>query len=317
MRGWHLPTLEGCVMYERRFGLEKNPFRMTPDPSFLFLTPIHFSLVVNPTLSPAEFLEAVLLDFGIVDIPSSKVQRLLKLQQFITEAHLNGRTAVLVVDEAHNLSAEVLEEIRLLTNFETAERKLLQIVLVGQGELKALLGRAELRQLRQRIAARFELKPLPYPEVAQYIQFRWTAAGGASPHPFTPAAVDKIARASAGIPRLINAICDNALLLAFATEQETVAAEQIDQVLMDLELNESDLVSEATASNGGARQPEISGTSARQQASVASEMRLKIPMPVATDASLHPMQIRTLERYIPVRSSRPSLWMRWAERLGF
>src|SRR5579862_979826 len=139
---------------------------------------VNFSLVLNPTLSSAEFLESALGDFGITDIPPSKVQRLQRLQQFVTAAHINGKTCVLVVDEAHKLSPEVLEEIRLLTNFETAEQKLLQIVLVGQDELRTVLNRDDLRQLKQRIAVRFELKPLALEEVESYVRYRWARAGG-------------------------------------------------------------------------------------------------------------------------------------------
>ena len=195
-----------------------------------------FSLVLNPTLSPEEFLESALADFGIEEIPNSKMHRLLKLQQFLTTARSSGKICVLVADEAHKLSSEVLEEIRLLTNFENAERKLLQIVLAGQTELRNILNTEELRQLKQRIAVRCELRPLSNAEVAEYMYFRWARAGGADEPPFDEDAIDIIACASRGIPRVINALCDGALILIYATGDSSVTAAHARQVARDLDL---------------------------------------------------------------------------------
>jgi general secretion pathway protein A len=270
-------------MYETFFGLQKNPFGMTPDPSFLFLTPAHregisalvyaiserkgfvaitgeagtgkttllsqvlrsvpdnlasFSLVLNPTLGPDEFLESVLIDFGIGNLRNSKVHRLLQLQDFLTAAYAQNRTCVLVVDEAQKLSRNVLEEIRLLSNFENADAKLLQIVLAGQPELRDVLNREDLRQLKQRIAVRFELKPLLMLQVDQYIRFRWSKAGGSDKLPFDEDAIQTIAHISKGIPRVINCLCDNALLAAFATGSARVEDGDVRQAMADLDLGQ-------------------------------------------------------------------------------
>jgi len=271
-------------MYNQFFGLNKEPFSMTPDPSCLFLTPAHrealagltyailsrkgfvvltgdagtgkttllrrvfgsipsarirFSMVLNPTLTPSEFLELALHDFGITEIPDSKAQRLILLQQFLLEAHQKKQQAVLVVDEAHKLPMDVLEELRLLSNFELAETKLLQIVLAGQTELADLLDRQDLRQLKQRISVRLAIHPLSPTGVDHYIAHRWQKAGATKAHPFTTEAVAHIALCSHGIPRLVNALCDNALMLAYATSNTSIGIEQIIEVSKDLSLDES------------------------------------------------------------------------------
>jgi general secretion pathway protein A len=268
-------------MYEAHFGLQKKPFAMTPDPSFLFQTPSHrealaallygvleekgfivitgdagtgkttllsrmlrmipsskvaFSLVPNPRLSADEFIESALIDFGIEDIPWSKVRRLLKLQEFLMAVRQAGRVCVLVVDEAHQLSGEVLEEIRLLTNFENADRKLLQIILAGQTELRNILNVAGLRQVKQRIAVRCELRPLCGAEIAQYMSFRWAKAGANIELPFDESAIKTIACVSRGIPRVVNALCDNALTLIYATGDSCVTAAHAMHVASDMDL---------------------------------------------------------------------------------
>ena len=120
----------------------------------------HFAVVFNPTLDSDEFLELVLVDFGITDVPSSKAQRITRLQKLLVDLHEQGKVPVLIEDEAHKLSPEVLEEIRLLNNFESTKRKLLQIVLAGQSELAVLLNRDDLRQVKQRIEIRLQVRPL-------------------------------------------------------------------------------------------------------------------------------------------------------------
>ena len=194
------------------------------------------SVILNPTLTASEFLEGVLLDFDIPDVPASKAQRLWKLQEFLARTHQQNRFAVLVIDEAHKLSLEILEEIRLLGNFESAAEKFLQIVLLGQSELADLLNRQDLRQLKQRIALRLYIDPLTAPEVQQYIRFRWVKAGGREAPPFTPDAVTGIIQWSQGIPRLINSICDSALLMAYGDESPLVGLNYVRDAAANLAL---------------------------------------------------------------------------------
>src|SRR5262249_3916011 len=148
-----------------------------------------FSVVLNPTLNPEEFIESVMVDFGIGQVPEGKLQRLLTLQSFVREMRAKGRTCGTVVDQAPKLSTHALEEVRLLTQFENAERKLLQIVLAGQTELRNILNREELRQLKQRIAVRFNLDPLASSSVGPYMSFRWFGAGAGEPLPFDSSAI--------------------------------------------------------------------------------------------------------------------------------
>jgi general secretion pathway protein A len=222
-----------------------------------------FSVVLNPTLTRDEFMEMVLLDFGITDIPASKAQRLVRLQDMLSEMQTQGIAPVLIVDEAQRLSVELLEEIRLLTNFETADRKLLQIILAGQPELATVLSRHELRQLKQRIEIRLEIKPLSVSEVGIYIQHRWVRAGGSTPVPFTADAISTIALASAGIPRLVNVICDTALLLAYGGRDATVKGGHIRQALRDLDLREPPRMLGDVAQNGKPLHPAMAQNGAR------------------------------------------------------
>ena len=194
------------------------------------------SVVLNPTLSPSEFIELLMLDFGITDIPASKAQRLWKLQGFLMEAHRSGQTVILVIDEAHKLSAEVLEEIRLLGNYEFGPDKFVQIILLGQCELEELLDRRELRQFKQRIALRLYIDPLSDAEAPDYIRFRWAKAGGAAEPPFTPEAVAGVVRWSGRIPRLINSLCDSALLMAYGDSSHTVGVNYVRDAAMNLAL---------------------------------------------------------------------------------
>lgn len=197
---------------------------------------VHICSVVNPTLTGPEFLEMVLLNFGIVGASASKTQRLQLLRELLGRNHKQGDISVLVVDEAHKLSAEVIEEIRLLGNLESSDEKLLQVLLAGQPELADLLNRDDMRQFKQRIAVRLRIEPLPETDVEPYIEYRCHESGRPEPHPFTTDALVLIAKYSNGIPRLINSICDNALLLAFAEEARQVTGQHVRSVAMDLEL---------------------------------------------------------------------------------
>jgi general secretion pathway protein A len=194
------------------------------------------SVILNPTLTPNEFLEMAMLDFGLTDIPASKAQRLWMLQGLLLRGREQGKANVLIVDEAHKLSPEVLEEIRLLGNFENADDKLLQILLVGQSELDETLQRPELFQLKQRIGLRLSLEPLSAGEVEHYIAHRWRTAGGALPVPFTAGAVARIAEFTKGIPRLINSLCDNALMAGLAESAASISSRHVDSAAADLKL---------------------------------------------------------------------------------
>jgi general secretion pathway protein A len=194
------------------------------------------SLVVNPTLTPSEFLEMTMLDFGISNIPDGKARRLYMLQEFLLSLHRSGRNAALIVDEAHKLSHELLEEIRLLGNFDQPSGKLLQIVLSGQSELDEILNGPELWQLKQRIGIRAEIKTLDRPTLEYYIRHRWAVAGGAAPLPFSRETLDRIAQWSQGIPRLVNSLCENALTVALAANTRAVKTTHVDEAANDLRL---------------------------------------------------------------------------------
>ncbi len=175
------------------------------------------AVVLNPQLSPLEFLEAICEELGVaVPGPKGSIKALIDaLNHYLLDAHSQGRRTILIVDEAQNLDPEVLEEIRLLTNLETAKQKLLQIILIGQPELRELLARTDLRQLAQRITGRYHLEPLSREETDQYIEHRLKVAGALG-EVFDTGAKREVFRVSDGVPRLINVICDRALLGAYS-----------------------------------------------------------------------------------------------------
>lgn len=193
------------------------------------------SYIFNPGLSVPELYQHLANDFGFAPY-TSKADALQKFGRLLMMRHSRGLRTVLIVDEAQGLSRELLEEIRLLLNFETYTEKQLQIVLTGQPELRTLLNSADLRQLKQRISLRCEIKPLKADEVSPYIRTRLKVAGASRLDLFTADAVALIYRASEGIPRLINNICDNALLNGFAAEAKTIKAEIISEVAESLDL---------------------------------------------------------------------------------
>jgi general secretion pathway protein A len=269
-------------MYKSFYNLQRNPFEITPDPSFLFPTTRHnealaslyygvtahrgfvvltgevgtgktlilhsllgllqrrdvaFALIFNPTLSPLEFMRYLARDFGLPVGDKAKDELIHMLNGFLLQRHQKGLTTILVVDEAHHLSPEMLEEIRLLTNLETSQQKLLQIVLAGQPELDLKLDSHELRQLKQRIALRCHLDPLSLNETREYIGRRLRIAGATGVvQIFSGPAIEAVFRHSRGIPRLVNTICDNALLAGYAKHAATITSEIIDDVARDLRL---------------------------------------------------------------------------------
>ncbi len=186
---------------------------------------VDIALILNPRVSPVELLALVCDELRIPYPAGTKTQKELvdRLHRHLLEAHGRGRRTVLIIDEAQNLSPEVLEEVRLLTNLETTTDKLLQVILIGQPELAALLEEAKLRQLAQRVTARYHLEPLSRPETRAYVRHRLGVAGRHAPL-FTPSAVRQVHRETYGIPRLINAIADRALLGAYTREQSQVDA---------------------------------------------------------------------------------------------
>jgi general secretion pathway protein A len=186
------------------------------------------AFLVNPTLSPSELLEAVLDEYEISTTATSKPKRLAALHQMLFQTQQQGGTAVLLVDEAHLMSLELLEEVRLLGNTDTYQEKLMQIVLCGQPELLAVLQRPELQALQQRIANTCLLRPLALPETRAYIAERLHAAGLNGNSPFSSTAVETIHKLSGGTPRLINLLSDACLTLGFETKQK-----QIDPLLVE------------------------------------------------------------------------------------
>jgi type II secretory pathway predicted ATPase ExeA len=206
------------------------------------------AFVFNPRLSTSQFFDFMLTDFGIAPEPRPageggnapkflKSQMLLRFNQWLLEQHRAGRTAVLVVDEAQNLSPAVLEEIRLLTNLETSTEKLLQIVLAGQPELERKLASPELRQLRQRITLRCKTWALTMEETEAYVSERLRVAGSSGRVVFTADALEKIHSFSKGIPRVVNLLCEHALISAFVEQQKQVRAETIEEVAREFELD--------------------------------------------------------------------------------
>jgi general secretion pathway protein A len=187
------------------------------------------ALVINPRLSPLDFLQTICeeLGIGVSDGAARNPKELVdQLNRYLLRAHAAGRRVVLIVDEAQNLSVEVLEQVRLLTNLETESQKLLQIILIGQPELRELLGRNDLRQLAQRVTARFHLQPLAREETLAYVRHRLRVAG-ATREVFSNAALREVHRLSGGVPRVINIICDRALLGAYTEDRHEISAAMV------------------------------------------------------------------------------------------
>lgn len=262
-------------MYEALFQLERPAFAMRPDPDLFYPTPQHrealaavlygvlqqkgltvlcgdagtgkttilqsvirqlqpeslrWSTINNPAVSPQEFLEMILLNFGVEDIPDSKPRRLQRLERFLVQAEGEGRTCVLIIDEGHRLTEELVEEIRLLTNLGP-----LEVVVAGQPELGALLDRPGMRQVKQRIGVRAALGPLDGPSIREYVAYRWARCGGRQ-LPFTDAALETVTLLSQGLPRLINSLCDSALLAAFSRGLDTVVPAIVHEAARDLDI---------------------------------------------------------------------------------
>src|SRR4029453_12147457 len=193
------------------------------------------AFVVNSTLQFDELLEYILEDLGVKEKGQSRAQRLIALNNFLIERERAGQNTVLIVDEAQNLEASTLEQIRLLSNFETPTNKLLQILLVGQPELKARLNLPELRQLKQRVGLRCQIPPLTLEETRVYVRTRLRIAGARDLGLFADAAVDRISAYAGGIPRLINTVCDHCLLFGYADQKRRIDRHIVDQGIENLE----------------------------------------------------------------------------------
>lgn len=193
------------------------------------------ALIFNPTLSPLGLMQEINREFGLPFAVTETRELHQLLNEFLLRENGADRTVVLVIDEAQNLSRDVLEQVRLISNLETAKEKLIQIVLVGQPELRGILAREDLRQINQRITVRYHLDSMDAGDIHAYIRHRVrVAAEGREPVTFSPAAVKRIARYSRGLPRLINGVCDRALLLAYTTDAKEITASMAATAIADL-----------------------------------------------------------------------------------
>jgi len=272
-------------MYKAFFNLTRNPFDLTPDPTYFVPSKRHnealaalyygvrrhkgfvvvtgevgtgktlllryllgllkesrdvsYAYLFNGRLSPTEFLQYILSDFGLPAAGKSKYELLLDLGRFLVSRSSKQMTTVLIVDEAHHLPAEILEEIRLLSNLETTDEKLLQIVLAGQPELDYKVDSFGLRQLKQRIAVRTRLCPLDRGETGFYIEQRLQIAGASLEQDqiFPEEAIAAVFRYSKGLPRLINTICENALIAAYAQQLTYVTPQMVEEVAREFRLD--------------------------------------------------------------------------------
>ena len=270
-------------MYAAYFGLKENPFSLSPEPRYLFLSEQHrdalncmiygikekkgfvlisgdigtgktticrslinllddsveTALIFNTAISDLDLLETVIGEYGIAIISGSKTKKnyIDVLNDFLLRNFAAGKTAVLVIDEAQNLSHGVLEQIRMLSNLETETEKLIQIILIGQPELSNTLMLPALRQLNERITVRYDLKPLSSLEVSEYIQHRLIVAQGPGSLKFTKGAFNLIYTFTEGIPRRINALCDRALLIAYTKNVSKIDRKIVKLAVHDIGIN--------------------------------------------------------------------------------
>jgi general secretion pathway protein A len=266
-------------MYLDPFKLKELPFRLSPDPMFLYLSKQHarakaymestiwftdgFVVItgeigsgkttliesflkeiqsdvviaqINQTqVSAIDFLQAVLVQFGFSPFKMKKAELIATLNNFLIEQYAAGRKVLLIVDEAQNLSMRVLEEIRLLSGVETTKEKVLRIILAGQPELNEKLDAPELIQLTQRIRLRFHLTTLSAPEMRAYIQHRLEVAGGGDRQIFAEESYAEIFRYTGGVPRLVNTLCDTAMMAAFTADRDTVTLADMHQAIEELQ----------------------------------------------------------------------------------
>lgn len=194
------------------------------------------AFIFNPRLEPLDFFHMLFDELHIDEPCHTKADYLLTLNHWLIDRLAKNQTTVLIVDEAQNLSPEMLEEIRLLSNLETPASKLLQIMLVGQPELAEMLARPELRQLRQRIVLRHQLRPFDESELAEYVAGRLSLAGYTGSGLFERKALRELHAVTGGIPRLVNVVCDGALLQGYAKDRTTIGRDLIEEVAKELQL---------------------------------------------------------------------------------
>jgi len=272
------------MSYLEHFDLSEQPFRLTPDPDFLYWSKQHarakaymestiwladgfvvitgeigsgkttllqsflsdlgddvvYAVVSQTQLTPTQFLQSVLTEFGFKPFNKRKIELLDMLNMYLIEQYSSGKKVVLVIDEAQNLSRKVLEEVRMISGIETHKEKVLRIILAGQPELKDTLESESLKQLMQRVRLRFHIGPLDRRELREYIERRLSVAGREKADLFADDSFDVVYRFSGGIPRLINTLCDTALLCAFADEKNVVDAGNIIDAAQELNWQEHD-----------------------------------------------------------------------------
>src|SRR5688500_14299597 len=210
-------------------------------------TTVKYVLMSNPTLTRSEFYEFLARSFGLSDEAArSKTQFLFELRRELQQRHLAGVLSALIIDEAQSVPYELLEEIRLLSNVEMPTVKLLNVVLTGQPELADRLNETSLRQLKQRIALRCQLSSMDLPETAAYIAARIRVAGGRPEQIFTRESIGAVFAASAGLPRTVNVVCDNALIGGFAAQVRPITAGFVEDVCRDFDITRAEQVTSAT-----------------------------------------------------------------------
>ncbi len=196
---------------------------------------VETALILNPSLTENQLLRSMLNDFGIEVSGRDRLAYIEKLNKFLLERNREGINVALVIDEAQNLSPQLMEQVRLLSNLETDQQKLIQIVLCGQPELRDRLSRPDLRQLRQRITVRYHIPPLTLEDTSRYIRHRLDVAGGNGNVSFDAGAVREVYHYAKGSPRLVNAVCDNALLAGYVARNRQIDARCVKQAIRQLE----------------------------------------------------------------------------------
>jgi putative secretion ATPase (PEP-CTERM system associated) len=307
------------MSYLEHFKLKEQPFRLTPDPEFVYWSKQHarakaymestiwladgfvvitgeigsgkttllqsflgelddnvvYAMVSQTQLTPSQFLQAVLTEFGFKPFKQRKVELLDTLNMFLIDQYAKGKKVVLIVDEAQNLSKKVLEEIRMISGIETHKEKVLRIILAGQPELKDTLDSPEMKQLMQRVRLRFHVGPLDRREMREYIEHRLSIAGRKARDLIKDDAFDTIYRYTGGVPRLINTLCDTTLLCAFAEDASVITSREIKAAVEELNWKEHELSAgthpEQTSSREGRKAEHLLRIEVRNQGETVAE----------------------------------------------